>query len=344
MAHAVPSHAQWFDPQQTHTIERDALPDFFDESHPTKNEKTYRTARNHLVRAYRAAPQTHLSFTEARRCLALDVASVYRMHQFLEHWGLINYQPTAAATNVLRGVPNGGVVVDAPTPVTTTAAMLGHARATSKPRQLAVREAIYPGSGEAWSDSETLTLLEALEKYEDRWEDVASYVGKSVEACILHFVQLPIEEQYRHEALVGTAPASSSASSADPMARQLATLAAASAPASGEAASAAGEAAKAMREASTALLAAVQQKALAKLQEEERTMRDLLVTAVAAQMERLNAKLEHFDKANELLQKERVQTEQARHHLFGARMAVEKRRLSGSADPPVSNSVPVVKS
>ncbi|GAV85910.1 Myb_DNA-binding domain-containing protein/SWIRM domain-containing protein [Cephalotus follicularis] len=49
--------------------------------------------------------------------------------------------------------------------------------------------------GESWSDQETLLLLEAMEIYNENWNDVAEHVGtKSKAQCILHFVRLPMED------------------------------------------------------------------------------------------------------------------------------------------------------
>ena len=51
-----------------------------------------------------------------------------------------------------------------------------------------------------WSDQETLLLLEGLELHRDRWADIAEHVGtKSQVQCILHFLQLPIEDEYLDE-------------------------------------------------------------------------------------------------------------------------------------------------
>ncbi|KAF9608995.1 hypothetical protein IFM89_012334 [Coptis chinensis] len=49
--------------------------------------------------------------------------------------------------------------------------------------------------GDSWSDQETLLLLEALEIYNDNWNDIAEHVGtKSKAQCILHFIRLPMED------------------------------------------------------------------------------------------------------------------------------------------------------
>ena len=60
-----------------------------------------------------------------------------------------------------------------------------------------------------WSDAETLRLLEALERYDDDWGEIAEYVGtRTREECVLQFLQLDIEDKYleseeRLEAPVG---------------------------------------------------------------------------------------------------------------------------------------------
>ncbi len=49
----------------------------------------------------------------------------------------------------------------------------------------------------AWSDQETLLLLEGVEMHDEDWARVAEHVGtRSKEQCILHFLQLPIEDEY----------------------------------------------------------------------------------------------------------------------------------------------------
>ncbi|PSS31890.1 SWI/SNF complex subunit SWI3C like, partial [Actinidia chinensis var. chinensis] len=49
--------------------------------------------------------------------------------------------------------------------------------------------------GESWTDQETLLLLEAMEIYNENWNEIAEHVGtKSKAQCILHFVRLPMED------------------------------------------------------------------------------------------------------------------------------------------------------
>uniref|UniRef100_A0A803NAT4 SWI/SNF complex subunit SWI3C n=1 Tax=Chenopodium quinoa TaxID=63459 RepID=A0A803NAT4_CHEQI len=49
--------------------------------------------------------------------------------------------------------------------------------------------------GDTWTDQETLLLLEALEIFNDSWNEIAEHVGtKSKAQCILHFLRLPVED------------------------------------------------------------------------------------------------------------------------------------------------------
>ncbi|KAM6563139.1 hypothetical protein CsatB_023137 [Cannabis sativa] len=52
-------------------------------------------------------------------------------------------------------------------------------------------------SGGKWTDQETLLLLEALELYKENWNEIAEHVATKTKAqCILHFVQMPIEDSF----------------------------------------------------------------------------------------------------------------------------------------------------
>ncbi|KAJ5238764.1 Winged helix-turn-helix transcription repressor DNA-binding [Penicillium chermesinum] len=54
-----------------------------------------------------------------------------------------------------------------------------------------------PDKDAPWSDSELLLLLEALESFDDNWEQIANHVGsRTREECVLKFLQLEIEDKY----------------------------------------------------------------------------------------------------------------------------------------------------
>ncbi|KAK6916553.1 SWIRM domain [Dillenia turbinata] len=57
-------------------------------------------------------------------------------------------------------------------------------------------EAPRLGSGR-WTDQETLLLIEALELYKENWNEIAEHVAtKTRTQCILHFLQMPIEDTF----------------------------------------------------------------------------------------------------------------------------------------------------
>ncbi|CAK9142573.1 unnamed protein product [Ilex paraguariensis] len=52
-------------------------------------------------------------------------------------------------------------------------------------------------NGGKWTDQETLLLLEALELFKENWNEIAEHVATKTKAqCILHFVQMPIEDMF----------------------------------------------------------------------------------------------------------------------------------------------------
>ncbi|CAR21163.1 Rsc8p [Lachancea thermotolerans CBS 6340] len=113
----VPSFASWFQFSDVHEIERRILPDFFDDSSRFKTEKAYKDVRNFMINTYRLSPYEYLTVTAIRRNVAMDVASIVRIHNFLEQWGLINYQVDPRSKPSLLGPSFTGhfqVVLDTP--------------------------------------------------------------------------------------------------------------------------------------------------------------------------------------------------------------------------------------
>ena len=92
--HAIilPSYSAWFDMHEIHALERKALPEFFNNRNRSKTPAVYKDYRDFMVNTYRLNPAEYLTVTACRRNLAGDVCAVMRVHQFLEQWGLINYQ------------------------------------------------------------------------------------------------------------------------------------------------------------------------------------------------------------------------------------------------------------
>lgn len=209
----------------------------------------------------------------------------------------------------------------------------------------------------AWSDEETLLLLEAIELYDDDWNTIAEYVGtKTREQCIFHFLQMPIDEPYRdedehHSVLEHKRTPFSQAD--NPVMSILAFLASAVDP---KVASAAADAAIACQEqqqtkkrnqskqdvddmeidkdakkprtaiekaASVALgSAAAKAKSLSSI--EEREIRRLVHSVVDTEVNKLELKMNYFDELEAVLDNELESITQQRKEIFSYRLAVKK--------------------
>lgn len=92
--HAIilPSYSTWFDMNQIHSLEKKALPEFFNSRNRSKTPAIYKDYRDFMINTYRLNPSEYLTVTACRRNLAGDVCAIMRVHAFLEQWGLINYQ------------------------------------------------------------------------------------------------------------------------------------------------------------------------------------------------------------------------------------------------------------
>lgn len=101
----IPSCSGWFNIDKIHEIEMQSLPEFFCGKFPHKNPVTYMDYRNFIIKLYREAPNTYLSATVCRKNLPSDVCSIIRLHAFLEHWGLINFNvdPQLRPTKIQLG-------------------------------------------------------------------------------------------------------------------------------------------------------------------------------------------------------------------------------------------------
>lgn len=54
-----------------------------------------------------------------------------------------------------------------------------------------------PDRDSPWSDGETLRLLEAMERYDENWDEISDYVGtRTKEECVVKFLQFEIEDKY----------------------------------------------------------------------------------------------------------------------------------------------------
>ncbi|EHL02942.1 putative SWI/SNF complex subunit SMARCC2 [Glarea lozoyensis 74030] len=113
----LPSYSTWFDMHTVHSIERKAVPEFFNSRNRSKTPAVYKDYRDFMINTYRLNPIEYLTVTACRRNLAGDVCAIMRVHHFLEQWGLINYQVDADQRPSPVGPPFTGhfkVICDTP--------------------------------------------------------------------------------------------------------------------------------------------------------------------------------------------------------------------------------------
>ncbi|KAK4336860.1 hypothetical protein RND71_044016 [Anisodus tanguticus] len=119
----IPSYSAWFDYNAIHTVERRALPEFFNNENKSKTAEVYLAYRNFMIDTYRLNPTEYLTVTACRRNLAGDVCTIMRVHAFLEQWGLINYQVESDARPTPMGPPSTShfhVLIDTPSGLQTS--------------------------------------------------------------------------------------------------------------------------------------------------------------------------------------------------------------------------------
>jgi len=193
-----------------------------------------------------------------------------------------------------------------------------------------------------WTESETLALLEAIELYKDDWHKVCEHVGsRTQDECILHFLQLPIEDPYLIE---DDAPATASdndqyqpipfSKSANPIMSTIAFLASAVDPS--VAASAAKAALtefsnlaedehvvaadkvideKCLSSAASCALKAAASKANYLASIEERKIKSLVSVLIDTQLKKLGIKIQHFEELETLIDKEKEAIDNQRKQL-----------------------------
>ncbi|EFX80450.1 hypothetical protein DAPPUDRAFT_51378 [Daphnia pulex] len=233
----IPSYAAWFDYNSIHSIERRALPEFFNGKNRSKTPEVYLAYRNFMIDTYRLNPTEYLTSTACRRNLAGDVCAIMRVHAFLEQWGLVNYQvdgdsrpmpvgpPPTSHFHILSDTPSGLQPVNPPRTTQPSAAktLIDMDKKTAIAARQSETAPVANNFGlkldqysrksssvlknkatREWTEQETLLLLEGLELYKDDWNKVCEHVGtRTQDECILHFLRLPIEDPFFEDVELG---------------------------------------------------------------------------------------------------------------------------------------------
>ncbi|KAK9743491.1 hypothetical protein RND81_03G243000 [Saponaria officinalis] len=270
----LPLHADWFQPNAVHRLERQAVPHFFSGKSAQHTHEKYLDCRNSIIAKYLEYPLKRLSPGDCQKlAFGVDNEDIIRIFRFLDHWGIINFSaPTSThdlsiVDSYLREEPTGEVHVpstslksidslikfdkpkcrlkpadlhsslssncDALTDLDSRIRerlsehhcnycsrplLLVYYQSTKEADTLLCPDCYHEGrlvvghssmdftkvdtaaeygdhDGDSWTNQETLLLLEALEIYNDNWNDIAEHVGtKSKSQCIIHFLRLPMED------------------------------------------------------------------------------------------------------------------------------------------------------
>ncbi|KAJ1696647.1 hypothetical protein LUZ63_005159 [Rhynchospora breviuscula] len=89
--YTIPFSSSWFQWNEIHETEKQALPEFFEGVSTTKNPRIYKDYRDFIINKYREDTSKRLTFTEVRKALIGDVSLLHKLFRFLENWGLINF-------------------------------------------------------------------------------------------------------------------------------------------------------------------------------------------------------------------------------------------------------------
>lgn len=345
--------------EEVHEIEKRGLPEFFDGKQPGKTPEIYQKYRNFMINNYRKDTSIYLSATECRKYLTGDVCSIMRVHNFLEHWGLINYGvdprnkpiPQMGALSAAHNVDTVYQDYTKREPQQPTEKLLMLNPSSSALQQ---KSTIPQPPRNDWSDEETLRLFDAIANHGDNWSEIAYHVKtRSKEECITHFLQLPIEDQFLQESdgLANSAVSKVSeersniepplpfADSGNPVMSVVAFLSSMVSPtvASAAARAALEEMNKEtnlkdfndnldvqkldIKTASAAAIGAAAAKAKKLVEQEEREIQRLVAFVIEKQLKKLEVKIKHFEELESAMVKEKAELQKAQRDLFEEKQA-----------------------
>lgn len=160
------------------------------------------------------------------------------------------------------------------------------------------KDPLYAG---VWTQEQTLALLSALEKYGEDWTRVAQHVGggHSEQDCVLHFVRLPIQDEYLGN-LESPFVASAAAQGENPVLQLVSFIAATVSPQVASSAAAAAMSVLQKQEATdpgvvaSVALAAAGSRAALLAERESQKIAQLLARAVQVQLKALQTRMNRF--------------------------------------------------
>lgn len=352
----IPSYSSWFNMRGISDIERESLPEFFSGFNKSKTPQVYVKYRNFMINAYRLHPTEYLTVTACRRNLVGDACAIMRIHQFLEKWGLVNYQVDAETWPASVSPPFTGhwqVKYDTPRGIYPFQVYKGMEDPANQPRASysnmpqGQQQGTQTPQGQQpqaqkkedkkepeewkddWSKEEVLKLLEAVEETPHDWDQIAKKVGRDRMQVVLKFVQQNTEDKFCEEDLgplkynTNHIPFSRSE---NPVLSVLAFFASLSSPQTVKAVIEAIKNAKGEKDTETTKsvsaalgLAAERSKVFSDLTEKQ--MYQKYMSLVQHKLEILDVKLEKFNLMEQALDTERREIDKERELLFLDRLA-----------------------
>ncbi|KAA6426594.1 MAG: SWI SNF complex subunit SMARCC2 isoform 2 [Trebouxia sp. A1-2] len=321
----VPSHAAWFGYNAIHDIERKSVPDFFNGKAQSKTPKVYKEYRNFMINKHREDVKRRLTFTECRKLLAGDAMGVFRVWQFLDSWGIINYQAAAGAADDADGVPLTVQPAGPPSLLKVLAAQPNNGAALFKftPPQATDGVAAAASGG-----LDGLNLITRRDRYgksasqpsNNQVKYICNATGEDCSACRYHCTRMPDVDLSPAAYADGKfPPGCSSKDFTQPQdwSDEETLLLLEEAPVSSGR----------MRVAAATALGAAAVKAKMMADAEEREVQRQVQIAIEAQLQKVQLKLNSMTQLEDALERERSIMEAQRHQMLQARLGLQEQQM-----------------
>ncbi|CAN6476094.1 unnamed protein product [Victoria cruziana] len=103
LVHILPTHADWFDANKIHRLERQVVPRYFTGKSNDCTPESYMDMRNKIIRKYLECPEKMLTISDYQGFSDVNVQELSRIVRFLDHWGIINYRAASTRKSSYSG-------------------------------------------------------------------------------------------------------------------------------------------------------------------------------------------------------------------------------------------------
>ncbi|KAJ6232227.1 hypothetical protein M0813_05148 [Anaeramoeba flamelloides] len=226
---SLPKKSKWFSIETITPLEKRHLPEFFDGSKSNRNEDAYLKYKSYMVKKWKTKPSEILTVGDCRRDLEGSLEDIFRVHKFLESWGLINRsvdnepineQTICEQKEEVSKIENSVIAFQ---DLTKRKKELTKNEIKKKIEEEKAKEQLKMNKNKNrnknknsplkrslndltstktisnWSPQEELYLLEGIELFGDNWDAVAYHVKtKEKDECVFKFVDMEMELNSKH--------------------------------------------------------------------------------------------------------------------------------------------------